>query len=200
MITVYPDINSTARKDGERFRPYSALRCELRGSPLITRMKRLLLPLLLFIVFSSLPATLAHAEPRCFADAAITDCIDGRIRQFWEDQGGLTVFGYPLTPAYPEQTAAGREFPPQTGAPAEDIAPETGYAVDARFAPFYQAIGGAWRLGPPMSGLLIENNNGAPTEMQYFVNGRLEWNAAAGVVEVGRLGSWALEIQCRYGQ
>jgi peptidoglycan/xylan/chitin deacetylase (PgdA/CDA1 family) len=27
------------------------------------------------------------------------DCIEGRFRQFWEQNGGLAVFGYPITPA-----------------------------------------------------------------------------------------------------
>jgi hypothetical protein len=69
-----------------------------------------LLPvLLLLLLLTSLPPLSARAAPRCFAGEApaITNCIDGRIRTFWEQQGGLPVFGYPLTPAIAEQTDAG---------------------------------------------------------------------------------------------
>lgn len=33
---------------------------------------------------------------RCFDETG--QCIDGRIREFWEQNGGLPVFGYPITP------------------------------------------------------------------------------------------------------
>jgi hypothetical protein len=74
--------------------------------------KILTLPLLIvLLLLTLLPAssTATHAAPRCFdaENPAITDCIDGRIQSFWEQQGGLPVFGYPLTPAYQEQTDAG---------------------------------------------------------------------------------------------
>lgn len=48
-------------------------------------------------------------QPRCFADEApaITACISGRFRTFWEANGGLQVFGYPLTEAAPQTTADG---------------------------------------------------------------------------------------------
>lgn len=36
-------------------------------------------------------------EPLCFPEAT-GYCIQGRIREFWEQQGGLPVFGYPIGP------------------------------------------------------------------------------------------------------
>jgi hypothetical protein len=36
------------------------------------------------------------ADERCFPETGF--CIAGRIREFWETQGGLEVFGYPTTP------------------------------------------------------------------------------------------------------
>jgi hypothetical protein len=66
-------------------------------------MRRLLLALLVALITLSLPpARPAHAAPRCFPEAApaITACIDGPIAAFWERQGGLPVFGYPLGPPY----------------------------------------------------------------------------------------------------
>jgi hypothetical protein len=37
----------------------------------------------------------AQAQSHCFAETSF--CIEGRIREFWEQQGGLTVFGYPIS-------------------------------------------------------------------------------------------------------
>ncbi|HEU4324622.1 MAG TPA: class F sortase [Roseiflexaceae bacterium] len=42
----------------------------------------------------------AQSGQRCFAETGY--CISGRIRQFWEQNGGLTVFGYPITPQQQE--------------------------------------------------------------------------------------------------
>jgi hypothetical protein len=55
------------------------------------------------------PAARAQAPARCFPEAApaIADCVAGRIGQFWAQQGGLPVFGYPIGPEHQEQTDAG---------------------------------------------------------------------------------------------
>lgn len=45
----------------------------------------------------------AHAQQddaRCFPETGY--CISGRIRDFWEQNDGLTVFGYPITEQYQE--------------------------------------------------------------------------------------------------
>ena len=59
-------------------------------------MKRLLtivlIALALSIVLPSRPALASTAE-RCFAETGF--CISGRIRQYWENNGGLPVFGFP---------------------------------------------------------------------------------------------------------
>lgn len=46
------------------------------------------------------PAPAAAQGERCFS--ATGYCISGAIRRFWEENGGLAVFGYPLTPLQPE--------------------------------------------------------------------------------------------------
>jgi hypothetical protein len=58
-------------------------------------MKRLLFGLLIasLAVFIQ-PAQLTHAAQRCFSET--NQCIDGRIREFWEQNGGLPVFGFPI--------------------------------------------------------------------------------------------------------
>jgi hypothetical protein len=40
------------------------------------------------------PSAPAHADQRCFPETGF--CIDGKIREFWEKNGGLAVFGFPI--------------------------------------------------------------------------------------------------------
>jgi hypothetical protein len=56
------------------------------------------------------PAIRVQAQDqRCFSDEApaITACIEGRFLTFWEANGGLAVFGYPLTDLRTTQTEDG---------------------------------------------------------------------------------------------
>lgn len=63
-------------------------------------MRRLLI--LLPLVFLALPVRFADAQtsPRCFPQTGY--CIDGRFREYWEQNGGLPVFGYPVMTAMNE--------------------------------------------------------------------------------------------------
>lgn len=51
----------------------------------------------------------AHAQTpmQCFNVPGIEYCIQGRFLEYWRDNGGLEVFGYPVTPERLEQTAEG---------------------------------------------------------------------------------------------
>ncbi len=49
----------------------------------------------------------AQTSQRCFAET--NQCIEGRIREFWEQNGGLPVFGLPVTPLQVE-TIEGRQL------------------------------------------------------------------------------------------
>ncbi|NJP05693.1 MAG: hypothetical protein HC837_08775 [Chloroflexaceae bacterium] len=42
----------------------------------------------------------AQNDKRCFSET--NQCINGRIREFWEQSGGLSVFGYPIQPQQAE--------------------------------------------------------------------------------------------------
>ncbi len=58
------------------------------------------------LLLGALPmARPAHAQDRlCFPNVSgITNCIDGRFRQYWQQNGGLPVFGYPITAAANER-------------------------------------------------------------------------------------------------
>lgn len=63
-----------------------------------------LLPILLLAL--TFPTQVgAQAAQHCFAETGY--CVSGRIREFWERNGGLPVFGFPITPLQPE-TIEGR--------------------------------------------------------------------------------------------
>lgn len=55
---------------------------------------------LLALVLAAALALPVTAAPRCFAETS--QCLDGRIREYWEANGSLPVFGYPVTAQAPE--------------------------------------------------------------------------------------------------
>ena len=59
-------------------------------------MKKLLMILMSIIVLGMLPTATTHAQSdqRCFPETSV--CISGPIREYWEENGGLAVFGYPI--------------------------------------------------------------------------------------------------------
>lgn len=61
------------------------------------------LALLLLPAIPPVP-TQAQTAERCFAETGL--CVSGRLRQYWEQNGGLPVFGLPITPQR-EETIAG---------------------------------------------------------------------------------------------
>jgi hypothetical protein len=53
------------------------------------------------------PATPARAQNRlCFSE--VPDCIEGRFAEYWQQNGGLPVFGFPITPARLENVGGGQ--------------------------------------------------------------------------------------------
>lgn len=59
---------------------------------MLIRFSLLALLLMLAVLFSVTP-TAAQTAQRCFAETGF--CIEGPIRQYWERNGGLPVFGFP---------------------------------------------------------------------------------------------------------
>jgi hypothetical protein len=59
---------------------------------------RYVLPLIVLILLTGGQFHPIHAQTdqRCFPETGM--CITGRLRTFWEQQGGLPVFGLPITP------------------------------------------------------------------------------------------------------
>jgi hypothetical protein len=53
------------------------------------------------------PAAPAQAQNRlCFAE--VPDCIEGRFAEYWQQNGGLPVFGFPISPARLENVGGGQ--------------------------------------------------------------------------------------------
>lgn len=71
------------------------------------RIRRSLILMFMLIVGVQPTHGYAQTERRCFDVPGITDCIEGRFREFWEQNGGLPVFGYPISAALQQQTAEG---------------------------------------------------------------------------------------------
>jgi hypothetical protein len=65
--------------------------------------------LTLTLALTLLPAGSASAQTseRCFPETGF--CIAGRIREFWEQNGGLPVFGFPIAPQQ-ESSIEGKPF------------------------------------------------------------------------------------------
>ncbi|HEY1012247.1 MAG TPA: hypothetical protein VGE07_06030, partial [Herpetosiphonaceae bacterium] len=57
--------------------------------------------------FSRRPLPARAAEPLCFSQPGVVDCVAGVFREYWEGAGGLPTFGYPVSPAKDESTPAG---------------------------------------------------------------------------------------------
>jgi len=63
----------------------------------------------ILVALVGIPVGPLSAQDRlCFPSVpGITNCIEGRFREYWEQNGGLPVFGYPITAAEQQQTAEG---------------------------------------------------------------------------------------------
>jgi hypothetical protein len=66
---------------------------------------------LLFLVALIAPQTTQAQAQRCFPETG--KCISGVIRSYWENNGGLAVFGYPITDLTTETNAEGFTGPTQ---------------------------------------------------------------------------------------
>ncbi len=65
------------------------------------RITALMMVFLITLAALALPLqTRAQADERCFPETGY--CISGNIRTYWEQNGGLPVFGFPITPLQEE--------------------------------------------------------------------------------------------------
>ena len=64
--------------------------------------------LALAVVFAATSLPVQAADELCFPET--NQCISGRFRQYWEQNGGLAVFGFPLAPAREERNRDTGQF------------------------------------------------------------------------------------------
>src|SRR5689334_7450406 len=55
---------------------------------------------------SSANRALAQTSKLCFNE--VPDCIEGRFAEYWQQSGGLPVFGFPISPASEQDTSSGK--------------------------------------------------------------------------------------------
>lgn len=67
----------------------------------------MMLGLALTASLAFVPPIKAQTGERCFPETGF--CISGRIREFWEQNGGLSVFGFPISPLQ-EELIEGKPF------------------------------------------------------------------------------------------
>jgi hypothetical protein len=67
----------------------------------LTRSTRALVGAALLLALLAPVAAQAQTASRCFRETGY--CIAGRIREYWERNGGLPVFGFPITPLQQER-------------------------------------------------------------------------------------------------
>ncbi len=68
--------------------------------------------LLLIVAVSGTVRPAQAADARCFPETGY--CLDGSFRAYWEHNGGLAVFGYPITPVRDEVNRdTGQSYPTQ---------------------------------------------------------------------------------------
>src|SRR5438093_346917 len=70
-------------------------------------MRRISAAVVFFLLFVRALPVHAQTDQRCFPETG--QCISGRIRQFWEQNGGLPVFGFPTTDQH-EEPIEGKPF------------------------------------------------------------------------------------------
>jgi Tol biopolymer transport system component len=64
------------------------------------RFSLLMIAVIALVLIAPIGTLLAQMNQRCFPETGY--CISGRIRQYWEQNGGLPVFGYPIGPQQSE--------------------------------------------------------------------------------------------------
>jgi hypothetical protein len=75
----------------------------------VTRHRFVAIGLTMLALCAVLPYAIADAQAgeRCFPETGF--CVGGRIRSFWEQNGGLPVFGFPIGPQQ-EQVIEGQPY------------------------------------------------------------------------------------------
>ena len=96
----------------------------------LRRMVSFSLGLAVLLSMAGVGSAQAQQEERCFTETNF--CISGRIREFWEQNGGLAVFGLPLGPQQ-QETLEGQALQAQWFERARlELHPETARPYDVQ--------------------------------------------------------------------
>jgi hypothetical protein len=109
----------------------------------------------LLLFFPLWPAPHAHAAARlCFREAP--DCIEGRFAEYWQQNGGLAVFGLPLGPARQERVGGGAYLAQRFERNRFELHPENARPYDVLLGRLGDELlrrqGRDWRSLPRLSG------------------------------------------------
>jgi hypothetical protein len=97
-----------------------------------------------------LPASAQAQDTRCFPETG--QCIGGRFRQFWEQNGGLTVFGFPLSGELTENGLTAQYFERQRFELHPENAPPYDVLLGRLGAEALQRSGIDWTTQPTSPG------------------------------------------------
>lgn len=149
-------------------------------------MRRLFVVLVLFVMaLAALPAVRTQAQDaRCFPETGF--CISGPIRQYWERNGGLPVFGFPIS-ALQNETIEGWTGPVQwfQRDRLEDHTNEGRGVLAGRLGvEFLARQGRPWQFQP--LGNPIQGCRGFPETGYYLCGGFLSfWERNGGLERFG---------------
>jgi hypothetical protein len=63
--------------------------------------------LVVMLALAALPSASTQAQQARLCFAEVPDCIEGRFAEYWQQSGGLPVFGFPIGPARSERVGGG---------------------------------------------------------------------------------------------
>jgi hypothetical protein len=87
------------------------------------------LVLVALVAVATLPSQAAHAQSRrCFSE--VPDCIEGRFAEYWQQNGGLPVFGFPISPARLENVGGAQVLVQQFERNRFELRPENARPYD----------------------------------------------------------------------
>jgi hypothetical protein len=93
----------------------------------------------------------AQSNTICFAE--VPDCISGRFAEYWQQNGGLSVFGFPIGPAVQEQQAGGTFLVQPFERNRFELHPENGRPYDVLLGRLgddrLRQLGRPWESEPP---------------------------------------------------
>jgi hypothetical protein len=85
--------------------------------------------LLALAALAAMPAAPAQAQSRlCFSE--VPDCIEGRFAEYWQQSGGLPVFGFPIGPARLESVGGAQVLVQQFERNRFELRPENARPYD----------------------------------------------------------------------